>query len=131
GALISDVVLELGLHEAVAEVGLSFEVGIAGSRLSTAQRQKLALARALLKRPDILILSEATTSLDSASQAGIVDALLADFQGRCLIWSVQRASMAEGFDQVLVMRQGRLMEQGEFAELSQGNEHVKELLASE
>ncbi|MDP6874540.1 MAG: hypothetical protein QF521_13505, partial [Alphaproteobacteria bacterium] len=63
--------------------------------------------------------------------AGIVDALLADFQGRCLIWSVQRASMAEGFDQVLVMRQGRLMEQGEFAELSQGNEHVKELLASE
>ncbi len=131
GALISEVVLELGLHEAVAEVGLSFEVGIAGSRLSTAQRQKLALARALLKRPDILILSEATTSLDSASQAAIMDALLADFEGRCLIWSVQRASMAEGFDQVLVMRQGRLMEQGEFAELSQGNEHVRELLASE
>ena len=131
GALISEVVTELGLHELVAEVGLGFNVGIAGSRLSTAQRQKLALARALLKRPDILIISEATTSLDSATQGLIMEALLADFKGRCLIWSVQRASMAEGFDEVLVMRQGRLMERGEFAELSQSNEHVKEMLASE
>ncbi len=131
GALISQVVDELGLHEIVAEVGLSFEVGIAGSRLSAAQRQKLALARALLKRPDIMILSEVTTSLDSASQGQILEALLADFEGRCLIWSVQRASMAEGFDEVLVMRQGRLMERGDFAELSQSNDYVKELLASE
>ncbi len=131
GALISEVVEEQGLHEAVAEVGLGFEVGIAGSRLSTAQRQKLALARALLKRPDILILSEPTTSLDSAVQARIIGALLADFEGRCLIWSVQRASMAASFDEVLVMRQGRLVERGDYAELSQGNDYVKELLASE
>ncbi|MBT3372769.1 MAG: ABC transporter ATP-binding protein [Rhodospirillaceae bacterium] len=131
GALISEVVEEQGLHEAVAEVGLNFEVGIAGSRLSTAQRQKLALARALLKRPDILILSESTTSLDSAAQAAIMEALLADFEGRCLIWSVQRASMAAGFDEILVMRQGRLMERGTYADLSQSNDYVKELLASE
>ena len=131
GVLISQVVEELGLHGTVAEVGLSFEVGIAGSRLSTAQRQKLSLARALLKRPDILILSEATASLDSATQAGIIDALLADFDGRCLIWAVQRVSMASGFDEILVMRQGRLMERGSFAELSESNEYVKEMLASE
>ena len=131
GVLISQVVEELGLHETVAEVGLSFEVGIAGSRLSTAQRQKLALARALVKRPDILIMSETTASLDSATQAGIMEALLADFDGRCLIWSVQRTSMASGFDEVLVMRQGRLMERGSFAELSESNEYVKEMLASE
>ncbi len=131
GALISAVIAELDLHEVVAEVGLSFEVGIAGSRLSTAQRQKLALARALVKRPDILILSETTTSLDSASQATIMEALLAEFEGRCLIWSVQRASMAAGFDEVLVMRQGRLMERGAYADLSERNDHVRELLASE
>ena len=131
GALISEVIAGLGLHEIVAEVGLTFDVGIAGSRLSTAQRQKLALARAVLKRPDILILSESTMSLDSATQAGIMEALLADFEGRCLIWSVQRASMAAGFDEVLVIRQGRLMERGVFADLSGSNEHVKELLASE
>ncbi len=131
GALISEVIVELDLHEVVAEVGLNFDVGIAGSRLSTAQRQKLAMARALMKRPDILILSEATTSLDSATQAGIMEALLAEFEGRCLIWSVQRASMAAGFDEILVMRQGRLMERGDYAELSQSNEYVRELLASE
>jgi ABC-type transport system involved in cytochrome bd biosynthesis fused ATPase/permease subunit len=131
GALISEVVDEFGLHDTVAEVGLSFEVGIAGSRLSMAQRQKLAIARALLKRPDIMILSEATTPLDSAGQARIMGALLAEFEGRCLIWSVQRVSMAEHFDEILVMRQGRLMERGSFAELSQSNEHVKELLESE
>ncbi|MBC8239641.1 MAG: ABC transporter ATP-binding protein, partial [Alphaproteobacteria bacterium] len=131
GALISEVIAGLGLHETVAEVGLNFNVGIAGSRLSTAQRQKLALARAILKRPDILILSESTASLDSATQAKVMEALLADFEGRCLIWSVQRVSMASGFDEILVMRQGRLMERGDYAELSQSNEHVRELLASE
>ncbi len=131
GDLVSEVVDEFGLHETVAGVGLNFQVGIAGSRLSIAQRQKLAIARALLKRPDILILSEATTPLDSAGQALIMDALLAEFEGRCLIWSVQRASMAENFDEVLVMRQGRLMEMGSYGVLSQSNEHVKELLESE
>ena len=131
GALISEVIRELDLNEVVSEVGLNFAVGIAGSRLSAAQRQKLALGRALVKRPDVLILSEATTSLDSATQARIMASLLAEFEGRCLIWSVQRASMAVGFDEVLVMRQGRLMDRGAYAELSQNNEHVKELLASE
>ena len=131
GTLISEVVDGLELRETVAEVGLDFEVGIAGSRLSAAQRQKLALARALIKRPDILILSEATSSLDSASQAQIMDALLREFEGRCLIWAVQRASMAKEFDEVLIMRQGRLLERGSYGELSQSNEHLKELLESE
>ena len=131
GALIGEVVDEMNLHDTVAEVGLNFTVGIAGSRLSTAQRQKLAIARAVLKRPDVLILSEATTSLDSATQGRIMASLLASFEGRCLIWSVQRASMAKGFDEVLIMRQGRLMERGGFSELSESNEHLKELLESE
>ncbi|MDP6343926.1 MAG: ATP-binding cassette domain-containing protein, partial [Alphaproteobacteria bacterium] len=129
--LIGNVVEELELHGTVAEVGLSYDVGIAGSRLAAAQRQKLALARAVLKRPDVLILSETTTSLDSASQARIMEGLLAEFEGRCLIWSVQRASMAADFDEVLVMRQGRILERGDYAELSQSNDHLKELLASE
>ena len=131
GALISEVVDGLDLRETVAEVGLDFDVGIAGSRLSAAQRQKLALARALIKQPDILILSEATSSLDSANQAGIIDALLREFENRCLIWSVQRASMAKEFDEVLIMRHGRLLERGSYGELSQSNEHLKELLESE
>jgi ABC-type multidrug transport system fused ATPase/permease subunit len=55
---------------AIIEVGLDYAVGIAGSRLSPAQRQKVGLARGLLKRPDLVILNEATAALDGSTQAG-------------------------------------------------------------
>jgi ABC-type multidrug transport system fused ATPase/permease subunit len=130
-ALVREVVDEMDLREVVSEAGLGFDVGIAGSRLSAAQRQKLAIGRAVLKRPDIAILSEATTALDSGVQAQIMKNLLGEFAGRCLIWSVQRPSMAESFDAVLVLRQGRVVDQGPFEEIKEGSDHVKELLAAE
>ena len=111
GELVREVIEELGLRETVAEVGLDYDVGIAGARLASSQRQKLSLARAVVKRPDVLILFEATAALDSASQARIMDGLLEEFQGRCLIWAVHRSEMAERFDQVLVMQQGKVVEQ--------------------
>src|SRR5262249_9635478 len=55
-AVVEQVIVEHGLREVVLEAGLEFPVGLAGSRLSSAQRQRVALARALLKRPHILIL---------------------------------------------------------------------------
>ena len=64
----------------MVEVGLDFQVGIGGSRLSTAQRQKLAVARAVLKRPDVFILSEATSALDGATQTKVVANLLEGVQ---------------------------------------------------
>lgn len=131
GMLIREVIEELHLKDTVAEAGLGYDVGIAGSRLSAAQRQKLALARAILKRPDVLILSEATTALDSATQGRIMENILDTFEGRCLIWSVQRASMAQYFDDVLVMQQGRIVDQGRYEDLVESNDYVKELLAGE
>ena len=131
GALMREVVDGLDLRETVAEAGLNFDVGIAGSRLTGAQRQKLVLARANLKRPDVLILVEPTTSLDSAAQAKIMANILAQYEGRCLIWAVQRAGMAADFDQMLVMRQGQLLELGNFADVSASNDYVKEMLAAE
>ena len=59
GELITQVLNELDLHERVVEVGLQARTGVGGGRLSLAQRQKLALARAILKRPEILLLYEA------------------------------------------------------------------------
>jgi ABC-type multidrug transport system fused ATPase/permease subunit len=131
GALIREVVEELELRDTVASVGLEFPVGIAGSRLSSVQRQKLGLARALIKQPRMLVLNEATASLDSASQARIMDVLLERFQGRCLIWVLHRAGLAERFDRVLVLRHGRVVEQGSFAELNQDGSELKRLLDSE
>ena len=113
------------------EVGLDFEVGIAGGRLSSAQRQKLAIARAVLKRPDVLIISEATATLDGATQNKIMANLLEEFKGRALIWALHRPSAASQFDRVIVLRAGRIVEQGEFGELDRPDSHLTELIAAE
>ena len=65
GKLIVEILDELELRRAVLEVGLEFSVGVGGARLSQGQRQKLAIARALLKRPDLLILNDATAIFDT------------------------------------------------------------------
>ena len=131
GGLIGEVIDDLGLREAIARTGLNFEVGIAGSRLSAAQRQKLALARCILKRPDVLIISEATVALDSAAQSKIMNSLLEEFSGRGLIWSLHRPGLAKSFDRIVVMRGGRAVEQGSYAELDKEGTSFRELLAAE
>lgn len=131
GGLISEVIEKLGLYDTVVEVGLDFQVGIGGTRLSSAQRQKLAIARAVLKRPDVFILSEATSALDGASQSKVTNNLLSEFEGRGLIWVLHRPSQASLFDHVLVMRGGRITEAGAFDDLNKPNAHLTELLAAE
>ena len=131
GGLISDVIAKLELYDTVVEVGLDFQVGIGGTRLSTAQRQKLAIARAVLKRPDVFILSEATSALDGASQSKVAANLLSEFEGRGLIWILHRPSQSSLFDNVLVMQGGRIVESGTFDELNKPNAHLSELLAAE
>lgn len=131
GDLVRDVMEELGIFETVSEVGLAYEAGIGGSRLSAGQRQKLALARAVVKKPDVMILSEATASLDSSSQARILDGLLARFDNGGLIWGVHRAAMAEKFDHVIVMKGGRVVESGTFEELNKDGSVLKDMIAGE
>jgi len=130
GALVGEVVQKLDLREALMEVGLDFQVGVSGSRLSGAQRQKLAIARAILKRPDVLVLDEATASLDDASQRAILDNVLAEFRGRTLFWLLHRASLAAAFDRVLVLDDGKVVEQGTFAELSAQDGPLSRMLQS-
>jgi putative ABC transport system ATP-binding protein len=131
GELISEVLNELGLHERVVEVGLQAHTGVGGGRLSLAQRQKLALARAILKRPEMLILYEATASLDPSEQQAILDALLQEFGERSVIWAVSRSDWAEKFDHVLVMRSGRVVGQGRYDELNRDGSALHDLIAAE
>ncbi len=125
---ISDVLDDLGLCDAVAEVGLGFDCGISGGRLAAVQRQKLAIARSVMKRPDILILVDALGAFDVALQDRLLDQLLAEFKGRCLIGSFSRAEIAERFDNLLVLRGGRLVEKGVAAELHRDGTVFQELL---
>ena len=118
----------LGLRRPITECGLDYPVGIAGSRLSSAQRQKLAIARAALKRPDVLVVDRATAPLDTSSQTRILDNLLKEFESRALIWVVHRASLAERFEQTIVLEGGKVVEQGRFADLNRPGTALHELV---
>ena len=130
-AVLGEVLDEMELHAAVVDVGLDYNVGTAGSRLSLAQRQRAAIARVVLKRPDLMILNEATSALDGLAQNRAMEGLFREFAGRCLVWALHRASFARNFDRVLVMSAGKLQEQGRFAELNHKDSLTTLLMAAE
>ena len=94
--LIEDVLQDLGLRERIIEAGLRAPTGVSGARLSLAQRQKLALARAMLKRPEVLIAYDPIGPLDPAEQTAVLDAVLEAFEGRTVIWALSRGDWASG-----------------------------------
>ncbi len=116
-AVAAEVIGALGLRDAIVKVGLGADLGSGGMRLSPAQRQKVAIARAVLKRPDFLVLNEATAILDEAAQASLMATLRREFAGRGLVWSLHRVDLARGFDRVLVMERGRLAAMGRYEEV--------------
>lgn len=131
GELISEVVEALHLRDIVIEAAFGYSVGVGGSRLTTAQRQKVAIARAVLKRPDVLILNECTASLDGAVQAVVTAGLLHEFQGRTLIWVLHRPSLARHFDEVVVLRGGKVAAQGPFDEIGGPDTPLAKLVGAE
>ncbi len=97
--------------------GLSSPVGERGGSLSTGERQLIAFARALAFDPDILILDEATASIDSETEALIQDALNALLTNRTAIVIAHRLSTIRNADQILVLHHGRVCEKGTHDEL--------------
>ncbi len=112
GRLIAETLDARGLRGGVMEVGLDFQVGVAGARLSAGQRQKLALARALAKRPDLLIINEATAALDTPTQARIMDGLLGTTADCLMVWVLSSDAPIGRFDRVLEFVDGRLIRSG-------------------
>jgi ATP-binding cassette subfamily B protein len=101
--------------------GLSTVVGDRGHRLSGGEKQRLAIARLLLKSPSVVILDEATAHLDSESERFVQDALDTALVGRTSLVIAHRLSTVRAADQILVVDDGRIVERG----------HHVELLASE
>lgn len=92
-------------------------VGERGVKLSGGERQRVALARALLKDAKILILDEATSSLDSESEAAIQEALHALMEGKTVIAIAHRLSTLKEMDRIVVLQEGKIIEDGSHVEL--------------
>ncbi|RME47711.1 MAG: ABC transporter ATP-binding protein [Chloroflexi bacterium] len=107
------------IHDFIAGLpdGYDTVVGERGYRLSGGEKQRLAIARVILKDPRILILDEATSHLDSQSEALIQEALEHILEGRTSLVIAHRLSTILAADKILVMDRGRLVEQGTHAEL--------------
>ena len=125
--LLFEVVSQLGLKAEVLAVGLDHGVGTGGRRLTQPQRQKVALVRALVRRPRILILNNALAPLEAAVQTRILKALRNEMKDRCLILIADNAALCSVVDRVAVMRDGRVVEQGPLERLARPGTALSDL----
>ena len=115
---IIQLLIEEDLLETILRIGMQFQVGTRGDRLSGGQRQKLAIARAFLKDPKILIMDEATSALDNRSQARIQGVLDSHWKGNTtLVAVVHRLDIIKHYDKIGVMKAGKVAEIGDYEEL--------------
>ena len=116
---ITDAATAAAIHERVMELpdGYDTVVGERGYKLSGGEKQRVAIARVLLKDPRILILDEATSALDTVSERLIQAALQRLMEGRTTIAIAHRLSTILRADQILVVSRGRIVERGTHAEL--------------
>ena len=101
--------------------GLETPVGPRGSGLSGGQRQRVAIARALVQDASVLLLDEATSALDAASEAAVADALTVGSQGRTTLVIAHRLATVRSADKIVVLDQGRVVEEGTHDDLLRGN----------
>ncbi len=107
------------IHGFIASLPKGYEtvVGERGLKLSGGEKQRVAIARAILKNPKILVFDEATSSLDSHSEQSILESLRSAAQNHTTLVIAHRLSTIVDADQILVMRQGEIVERGSHAQL--------------
>jgi ABC-type multidrug transport system fused ATPase/permease subunit len=130
-ARLRDAIESAGLKERVLSAGLDFEVGERGSRLSGGQRQKVSIARVLLKRAPIMLFDEATASLDQSSALKIHNLLSERYRNCTVVAVTHQLSLLGHFDRVVVFEKGKIAEQGTETELKARGGVLSRLLSAE
>ena len=128
GRLLRQLLDELAMRPLVVKIGLGFQVGTGGARLPAADRQKIAVGRAILKRPALVILDNAAAVLDPSAQNRLLASVLESRGQRGVYWVLNRVELAEKFDQVIVMERGKLVERGKFADLKASGGALSKLM---
>ena len=107
-----------GLDDLVAAKGKDYQCGENGSHLSGGEKQRIAIARSLLKKSEILLVDEATSALDNETSANVTQSIL-DLQGilRLVVTHRLDANSLKQYDEILVMKSGELIERGSFEDL--------------
>jgi ABC-type multidrug transport system fused ATPase/permease subunit len=106
-------------------------LGESGVNLSEGQKQRLAIARALIKDPDILILDEPTSALDSLTENSFIEALKGITQGKTLFLIAHRLSTVRNASRILVLKENHLVSMGSHQELMQTSEYYRSLVANQ
>lgn len=123
------LLIEEDYLEQIAAIGMNFQVGNMGDRLSGGQRQKLAISRVLLKQPKIILMDEATSALDNKSQSRIQRLMAMRWRGRrTVIAVVHRLDIIDTFDKIAVTKAGKMVEFGSYQELIEKKGMLHELI---
>jgi ATP-binding cassette subfamily B protein len=109
--------------------GYDTSVGERGNRLSAGERQRIAIARALLKNPPLLILDEATSALDAESEALVQEALVRLVKGRTTFVIAHRLSTVVGASRIVVLKGGEIIETGNHRQLMKSNGYYASLVS--
>jgi len=111
--------------------GFATLVGERGLKLSGGQRQRIAIARAFLRDAPLLLMDEATSSLDSESEEAIREAVNRLMQGRTVIIIAHRLSTVRNLDRIVVLQEGRVIEDGSPDQLITNGKHYRKLVQRE
>ncbi len=114
--MVRDIVDELSLRSVVFRAGLEFNIGNGGKRLSAAQRQKLAMARAILRRPDLLLVHRGLVQIDGHRQEEILSRIVEESRGGNgrrgfgILWDLEGEGLTSHFNRIITMDNGRIVD---------------------
>ncbi|WP_339861764.1 ABC transporter transmembrane domain-containing protein [Thalassospira alkalitolerans] len=129
GEVLFEIAHDGGLYEALVALGLESQVGVGGSRISQSLRQKIALVRALIKNPDLVIVDEALSALDRETREQVLSYLTEHAEQRSVIWVDDDNSHSERFGTYLHMSNGKLVKRQSHTADDTVTEEIEEIAA--